>query len=151
VCLQMLVREICLITAFVGADIGPLVRMRSKMRCQSRRPVESLGAAFPGTFDGFQLGWKLLSARGERSDRSVGCPVFIGRVRIIFFLYSSSLSSSSNFKDPFPVLLSNTGRLGSGSGDSTSFLTRSLFVDSSNLLAAFLFFAIVAILEHFQG
>jgi hypothetical protein len=52
------------------------------MSRQSGWPVESLVAAFPGTFDGLQFGWELLSGRRKRSGRRVRSLVLIGGVRI---------------------------------------------------------------------
>jgi hypothetical protein len=69
------------------------------------------------------------------------------------FLYLSSTSSTSNSEEFLSALLdSNSRGFGRWSFDDSSvFSTRSIFADLFKPLAAFLFFEMVAIFEHFQG
>jgi hypothetical protein len=73
VLLQMLVVQIGLVTALIGAFKWSLMCVRIEMGSQSCWPVESLVTTLVGAFYGFLQGTKCLShwSWGKRSDRGI--------------------------------------------------------------------------------
>lgn len=84
--LDMLLKVLCLkirlVAALEGANVGPIIRMRSQMHRQSCWSIEDFRTAFVGALDGFQFGWKLLAPRREWSNRRIDIAIIVRELGI---------------------------------------------------------------------
>jgi hypothetical protein len=87
VLLQMLFFNIRFIATFKATHTWSFICVRSKMGCESCRPVECLDASFDSAFDCFQLRGELLSTWGEGGDGCLCASYIILRERIVIIYF----------------------------------------------------------------